>query len=422
MLTTLAGPVTRLARRYTFLLTSLAVILCPATLLAAYPSLPDIPLVNDYGVFARAQGMGGAHVAACEDISALFFNPAGLALLKRPELAVGLSHLTSEISTTWSGNTLLSSAGATRLNSLGMAYPFPTFRGSFVVAGGYGRPNSMDYDYARTSGSENILVTERGGAGPLAGGVAVDVSPNVSVGGSFQILSGSSRRTFLDEYPLAPVESLSTRERIDDSDISGWGLSLGALFKAGKPFKAGITVQFPQHYFFEGTQTVTETRLGHVTQDSLSSYEEVRFEDEITLPFSFSSGISFSVPYLTLAFDASYTDWTELDYAGPLKVGNFYAYKPTVDLRFGQELTLPWLPVRLRAGYAIEPISYKLLLGDEATIVKDKTVFSAGAGIILEDSITLDVAYTQSSFERAIAGFSEKDTAKKLFLSFAYRF
>lgn len=48
---------------------------------------------EDLGVGARAMGMGGAFVGVSDDASALFYNPAGITQLKRPEVTGTLSWL-----------------------------------------------------------------------------------------------------------------------------------------------------------------------------------------------------------------------------------------------------------------------------------------------------------------------------------------
>lgn len=54
-------------------------------LLVAQQSRPSFSIV---GAGARAAGMGGAFTALADDASAVSFNPAGLALLIRPEASV----------------------------------------------------------------------------------------------------------------------------------------------------------------------------------------------------------------------------------------------------------------------------------------------------------------------------------------------
>src|SRR3954453_18235976 len=54
------------------------------TLALAPLAMPSAFSVSENGV--RAQGMGGAVVSVADDASALFFNPAGIAYLKGPQM------------------------------------------------------------------------------------------------------------------------------------------------------------------------------------------------------------------------------------------------------------------------------------------------------------------------------------------------
>jgi len=68
-----------------------ALLLAAAVLVAA--AAPARAAFDDLGVGARAPGMGGAFVAIADDVYTLYYNPAGLALLERPQLGTSYSVL-----------------------------------------------------------------------------------------------------------------------------------------------------------------------------------------------------------------------------------------------------------------------------------------------------------------------------------------
>jgi hypothetical protein len=101
---------------------------------------------NQIGFGARALGMGGAYMAISEDYSAVYWNPAGLAQMRKMEIWLGISHVHfgNDIKfPNYSNNTIqnyttsTASISATKLNSFGIALPVPTYRGSLVFAIGY---------------------------------------------------------------------------------------------------------------------------------------------------------------------------------------------------------------------------------------------------------------------------------------------
>jgi long-chain fatty acid transport protein len=404
--------------------------------------LPEIPLVYDVGVSARAMGMGQAHVAICEDVSAIYYNPAALAQVRRIEISAGFSHLAEEVETSLFGSDVTSTLGSTKLSSLGIAYPFPTYRGSFVVGFAYNRIRNTDSDYMKygpvpvyypdyfgqVSGVEKESIFERGGMNSWTVALGTDVSPEVSVGASVSFLSGGSERTYgrtvwnmLEGPPV--VEDIY---KADDADITGWTAALGTVAKIGNVGRIGLTVRLPEHITLDGAEYYEY----YDPTDAQYYYDEFLFEDEITLPLSFTGGVSAApVPGLILAVDAKYTDWKQIDYAGPIRVDNVYAYEATTSLRMGAEFMFPFAPLRIRGGFFTEPLAYRLLpdltnSGDIwiAEIDSNGKYVTVGAGLLLEESVTIDAAWVHGGYERSIPNYSEKKTTDKIFVTAGYRF
>jgi long-subunit fatty acid transport protein len=410
---------------------------------ASGQSLPEIPIIYDVGIGARAMGMGQAHVAVCEDASATFYNPACLAHVRRIELSTGFSHLNENLDVTFFDETTTSTLGSTRLSSLGVAYPFPTYRGSLVIGFAYNRTHDTDSDYMRygfnptyyhpylgvVEGIEKEGILERGGISSWTVAMGTDVSPEVSVGASVSFLSGTSKRTY--DYVAEWDAGLGTivddyYYQVDDADVTGWTAALGTVARIGNVGRIGLTVRFPEYVTFDGSQ-YTEVYYG---APDTYIIEEILFEDEITLPLSFVLGASVApVPGLILAADVKYADWKQIDYAGPIKIDNEYAYRATTSVRLGAEYTLPFAPARVRGGYLTEPVAYRLLPDftgtgqiQSASIDSDGKFYTLGAGLLLAESFTLDVAWVHGGFERSIPDYSEKNTTDKVFVTAGFRF
>ncbi len=406
-------------------------------------SLPEIPIIYDFGIGARAMGMGQAHVAVCEDVSAVFYNPAALAQVRRIELSAGFSHLSEDMEVTFFDEKTTSTLGSTKLSSFGVAYPFPTYRGSLVFGFAYNRTRNTDSDYMRygenpvynhydlgvVDGLEKESIFERGGIASWTVGLGTDVSPEVSVGASVSFLSGSSDRTY--EYLANWDVGLGTivddyYYQNDNADITGWTASFGTVARIGNVGRVGLTVRLPEYITLDGSQ-YTEAYYG-ATDDYYE--DDILFEDEITLPLSFVAGASAApTPGLILAVDVEYTDWKQIDYYGPIRIDNQYAYRATTSWRLGAEYTLPFAPARVRGGFFTEPIAYRLLPdfsgnGDilSAEIDSDGKFYTLGAGFLMVDAFTLDAAWVRGSFERSVPDYSEKKTSDKVFVAASYRF
>jgi len=414
-------------------------------------SLPDLPIIYDFGVGARAMGMGQAHVAACEDVSATFYNPAALAQIRRIEVSTGFSHLSDNLETFLFRQKSTSTLGSTKLSSVGVAYPFPTYRGSLVLAIAYNRTRNTDSDYFRggdvpvyylrgladdyrrtVSGVEEYGVFERGGLSSWTAGLGTEVSQGVSVGACFSFLSGKSEIEYdwRAQWDIPPGVDQVYQQFIisDNADITGWTGSFGTLVKVGEVGRIGFTVRLPEYLTLDGEESSNSSEVGPA--GNLSLEDRFAFEDEITLPLSFMAGVSAApVPGLIFAFDARYTDWKQIDYAGPIRIDNFYAYKATTSLRFGAEFMFPFAPLRVRGGFFTEPIAFRLLPDVTnsgapwlASIDSNGKFYTLGAGYLFEEAFTIDAAWVHGGYERSIPDYSEKKTSDKIFISAGYRF
>ena len=65
----------------------------------------EVVVDNDTGVGARAMGMGGAQIAAVEDVTAVIHNPAALARIQDLEVQLGLNMMKRQIDTSLKSTT-----------------------------------------------------------------------------------------------------------------------------------------------------------------------------------------------------------------------------------------------------------------------------------------------------------------------------
>ncbi|MBD3162259.1 MAG: hypothetical protein GF346_08010 [Candidatus Eisenbacteria bacterium] len=369
-------------------------------------NLPEIPLTHRTPVAARYAGMGGASLTIADDHSACLANPATLGLVRGIELAAGFSHQDADREVRYLGSPTRAEYGKTRFADLGFAYPFPTYRGRFVIGFQYGRISSLDSDfYQRSPASsdqpfEEEGIYETGGLGAYAVSAALQVSPNVTLGASGIILSGDSFRERTYRYD-ASGGGFSDLYETTDVDISGLTGSVGALVELDPAIRFGLLIRFPESLDFDG-----------ILYEEIDGEDSAEFSitDEIDLPFRLGAGLALARQNLIVSADALFTDWTQVRFAGPVRtVDRENAYRETVDLHFGAEYLIPFsTPVRIRAGYALQPLAYRLLLTDvqarryeEARFDRDRYAYTFGLGALLGESLTLDLAYQHGGYERS---------------------
>ncbi|TPW18139.1 MAG: hypothetical protein FD129_97, partial [bacterium] len=441
----------------------------------AQVDLPELPFTSKYGVSARAAGLGYAYGAVAEDGSALWFNPAGLAQIRKMELSGGLLYESQERTTgfdtatdgfagTGTSSTSIS-LSQTPPTQLTFAYPFPTYRGSLVLGFGYQRLTPLSSDYLREgileapSGSTpGILETESfyedGGIDFWTFGLGGDLSPNISLGGSLSYLDGNTQQDFeIGRLRLFTNGStdvngsdevfLSTETR--DADISGWTYSVGVLGRPSEKARIGVTLNGPESYDFEGYTTI------RLEDQEKIDRQEFAFIDQIDLPLSLLFSAAYTPNNFLLTGDLRWTDWSQIDFEGPIRNEDRQrAYRATADFSIGAEYQFSGTPARIRAGFSTQPLPYQLMptdvdftfipddgssstfddvsyytrTYDEARFDSGRRYLTLGVGTLIDDALAIDLAYVNGLFERSADGgrWTEKWTTNRVYGTATFRF
>ncbi len=395
-------------------------------LLVAQQSRPSFAVL---GAGARAAGMGGAFTALADDATAASFNPAGLALLLRPEATVvfgGRRRAETHAPFTqveegepevYSGSSVSDSSGAP--NFAAFTLPFEVGRRNLSLQVSYHRTIEFDWRASRA-----LVETE---AGVVAADLfqAIDQSGGVdtfSLAGAIQATERLSLGLTLSRWQGGWSFATSTREteRADsrsdqlrfaqESSWSGWNATLGALLRyrylnLGAALRTG----------FEGDYAVDSTLAASF---DTPFPERSRFRGELEWPTSWTLGVAIK-PLQTwiLTVDYAQFDWDDFRILGlPEGPVNFLDLRPaastrtrsTADLRFGSEVTLFRGPDlwTLRAGHWRAPRAQRLASGDAG----DTTLgWTLGVGW-RRGPLTFDLAWQRSSSSARALEFVDPET------------
>ncbi len=436
-----------------FVLSSLVLFLS----INAYAQFPEDALrlaESGYGMGARSIAMGNAMTGLSQGFDATYFNPAGLAQSRQSEVTFGLNFLGYTDNATFLGSNSSSSSTQTDLSSLGLVYPFPTTRGSFVIAFGYNRatdfnsalsfngfnPNSsiipslynsdttLDIPYMLYLEDYNgtPLITKdvrqtgtqytSGGINKWSASMGMDIAENFSVGLTLNLMSGSYKytRTFTETdtrgiYNYNPLYFSSfVLNNEDNQDISGWNAKVGLLYRVRDPngntvARIGADIAFPTYYTItdnfndKGTANFTTppTPLTYTLPPGNNNYD-------VTTPITFAIGASGGTAQLTVAVDMMYTDYSQLQFKNGNLPSDFISslndqikqeYRGTSTFRAGVEYALA------NPQYSMF-IPYLRVGGEyiESPYVGDgskqaQKFLSGGVGVRLQNSIDFDLAY-----------------------------
>jgi long-subunit fatty acid transport protein len=410
------------------------------------------------GIGARSTGMGNTSIGIADDFSALFTNPAGLASLRSFEFSVGLSNVGYNNDATFFGTLNNTNNRVTNLNNLGLVYPVPTSRGSLSFAFGFARVanystsatfkgfnpgssivesltpdvnlNSMSaadrkslldnnipfqiflsdtlggrlYPNVTDSVQQEGNVLEGGGLNSWSFGGAIEIAKGLTLGVGINILSGSYTydRLYTETdarniYHYGPPFDFSrfTYQSTIKSDISGYNVLIGLIYRKQGVYKLGFTVRTPSYYdISEDFADVGDSWFDNGDHYQLRNPGSTKYN--VKTPLVLSGGASVQASdWLLLAGDAEYIDWTQMEFTNDnpdLADENRVirdVFRATTNLRGGAEVSLLNQGIRLRGGMVYNPSPYK---GDPSS--RDQVYYTAGIGATVDENVFLNASLT----------------------------
>ncbi len=435
---------------------------------------------------ARALGMGNSFLSVSDDASAIYFNPAGLALVKRMEISGGLDYQKISNSTSFYGTNTDYSNSKTALNQFAFVLPFPTYQGSFAVGISYNQSKNflgaLKYDgfnpgptmikslaqgnkfslpyylyLADSMGNTGITNGLQQYGTSLSSGTldnwnfsaSFEIAKNLFFGATLGISSGkySNSWDFTEEDingtytniaadPMSPSDTKGfTSFNMNNSldwDITGFEFTAGLLYQLKQYGRIGLTIALPKSYTVKETFGSSTKSLFN-TGSPVTDYSESKVEYDISTPFIFSLGGSFNMQGWLASADVSFIDYTEMEFSNPTGIEQTVftdlnrsikeQMRSTVNYNLGVEYTFADLGLRLRGGYFLQASPYK-----DAPSSFNKKYFTFGFGFLVEEAVSIDLAYLHgnwTTYESNYGGYSVTDQdikLSKLVASFSYRF
>jgi long-subunit fatty acid transport protein len=428
----------------------------------------EMAIDNFAGVGIRAMGMGGAFAAVADDFTAVFWNPAGLAQIEHREVYGAFSRNSIDNEADQAGNVAKSELSNTRIGSLGLVYPYPVYRGSLVFAAGFNRIKDFDStirikgsDEAEGLNSDDSFVHE-GELIATSLAVAMDVAPSISLGLAINLIRGEDENALeftFEDVADRPQRFFQAQETFSDKFKSVANATLGAMirfpredpvFRVGATLSSGATHKI--EYTFKGIPDVSGFNIveydnGTLERDVIieddgsvtpTSVEEISSSYKLELPLEFGIGLSGTpLPGLLLAGSAHFGEWSQTEFSGAdeseLRANASFEsqYDNKVRYHLGAEWQIPAVAVDLRAGFYTDPLPFagprdpvREASEDNPIVVmaRDRSFITLGAGVLLEDAVQVDVAWTHGTFERVEGRLKEENTSTRLFMGLSYRF
>lgn len=420
------------------------------------------------GFGARALGMGGAFIALADDITAINFNPAGLAQLLMPEVSLGfkvggVTNKYAAYSRTYSGvpgvDNQIITQGAVDLkyNQFvfdygGFVLPLNMFNIPIAVGFAYQKklPSTFSYEltypykaeftdfadyYYQDTTYENM--DSSGGYNSMSFSLAARLSDFLFLGANINYWTGSVTRNydwgydgnhyaFGNPFYFQEYEYMSSREY----SMSGLSFDAGLLLKFDM-VSLGFVYKSQFKPGLDYTYSVEEAASqGYISGPAVSGTYTINGDEKgnITWPYSFGGGIAFRpVSALTITADFFYTAWSSglIDWEDPSWDDVGYPVdepQNSYQVRGGMEYLVAFeggaLPLRL-GGFLDRQIFLDV---DDNKLYFIGLTF--GTGLVLKNFV-LDVAgvYRMGSYEsNAYRADDNKFTSWNIVSSLSFRF
>lgn len=396
---------------------------------------------------ARATALGGAFIGLSDDATAVESNPAGLTILKSPEISLEFKHLTYTVEPVYANRTPETDITRREFDNsiesvsfISAVYPYKRFIFSLY------RQEWVNYESSyRTDAYPIYLPGIEGGF--LPGDRSVDLTiTNYGFGIAVQLLEGlsfavSPRRsemkmrlsnTMFDAAPGPTTfmeDDIWIDTKIDDED-SGYSLNAGILWKLhpkisiGTVYKTGTTFKAKRTYFSRSEESGEMINIGRFYPDFV--------EFTLRIPTSYGTGIAFrATDYLTFTLDVMHIHYEDLleDFdlsylASDVYSEENYTIDNTTEFHVGMEYIIPFDErfLALRAGIYTEPdhsLHFTGTTGDPDADLAGKTLFpggkdqlhlTGGLGLVVNERLQLDTAVNIA------------DHSSQISLSAVYRF
>jgi long-subunit fatty acid transport protein len=328
---------------------------------------------------ARALGMGNAYLSLSNDFSASLFNPAGFALIKKMEFSGGLNYNSFKNDAQFFNRSTNYSSTSSNLNQFGFAFPFPTTRGSFVLAFGYSKfkdfnralkfsgfnssnnsliqsltndnddvayelglsypvydsNNKYLYDETKINGKLNQSgnIVQEGSLNSWQFSGAIEFQENLFVGLTINIINGDFKRNreyweedINNNYPIQLLLDNSDPFTGDFQsfyfndiirwDLSGWNATIGILSKVDENVNLGATIKLPKSLEVNEIYTVdADAKFGTGKTYFLDPPIENRVNYTVRTPLELGVGASYSISGMTVALDANFIDYTQMEFS-----------------------------------------------------------------------------------------------------------
>lgn len=284
---------------------------------SAGPALANGLNLNSLG--ARALAMGGAYVGLADDFSAIFWNPAGIASIKRRTLGFyGAdviprgSYKLDIFDVAQNKIPMVDARTASKHYLAGLAAYYVPIAKNITAGIGVYTPSGLGTawkgeDFSKLTMGSAYEWSSKVGLVTISPALGWQVNDRIAVGAALNINYGKFSLKTHTGAMLGTVDGPDLGQY--EESLSGWGVgaTLGILVRPLKHFSLGATVRTASKVSFKGEAQIPN--LGYVGLQDASDIKR-----DLTWPLWLAGGIAyFPNDVLILTADVQYTQWSKMD-------------------------------------------------------------------------------------------------------------
>ncbi len=374
---------------------------------------------DDYGfslssdiLGARGMGMGGANIAAANDPTAVYFNPASLSALNGLNITISgkmifdsQDHQQPPLGG-FSARTAITPMLTPDFGTI--SYSFPIGSRTFSAALGYRAFLDQNIKMESTHfyfGGGRIAEEEinRGGIYAISPSLAIDILPSLAIGATFNKITGKSDFEIKLVSPYA--EDFQFFKFKDKEEYSGANLEVGTVWRATSWLNLGAT--FSPKWTLTTEEAAEELQITEDVYDApsvITTPDDQLATYKFKIPAEIGFGISIKpLPNTIIAADIKKQNWADATTTSNLDDLNEITglLENSINWHAGVEQLIAgtkWdIPVRLGFFSIQSPYQDRLFRGAYQGKQIVQNGWSAGVGIH-KSSYGFDFAFVRSSY------------------------
>ncbi|MBK8660762.1 MAG: outer membrane protein transport protein [Ignavibacteriales bacterium] len=351
--------------------------------------------LNEHG--AKAMAMGGAFAGLANDLSAFYFNPAGLAFMNGINVSAGTALIAPTGSFRGPSPSIQESKMVNKLFTPSHLYFSYQVDDKLVLGFGANNPFGLGTTWDDNWVGRFAAVVTEVQVFSFNAVAAYKLLDNLSLSAGFQYNFANVEIT--KQQNLSPFNG-EAHVDLKGKDMAAFGFTIGALWKPTLDFSIGATYRSQVKYDFEGD--VVTTGPAQLS----AALPNAPIAAELTTPAQVIAGIAYKfMPNFVVTADFQYVMWSSYDYLtvtyksdGKVLTSSERLFEDTWIARLGIEYKYN-SSLALRAGFLYDRNPVKDEYLDPTLPDANRLGFSGGIGYALTNNLSLDLAYLFLRFQ-----------------------